>query len=518
MRKLGKFERRLLAVMLLLSVGPTLLVAIFGARSVVHYLERVGSPVLKESARTSLELARALKVHFEQSASAAAFHLGELYDLERQPSQASMLDLMARITRSHHADFAALYTLEDSVWVRRITYPRETTRLDSTLAAASFSPTDTACKVSFSDPDVIGSAVALAPDSAVVTGFMLEQGTLEMMRRTGEDLSRYSSLPLYVRSQGLFLIAVISVIVAIMVLASFIVARIIARRISHPINELATATERVAQGDLDFKVDVEARDEIASLVDAFNKMTTDLKQYKADLVKAERLAAWRDVARRIAHEIRNPLTPLQTTIYRLKERFKDSSERDEILEMLETMSRKVEDLIAMANRFSEFAKMPEPKPEPLDLNKVVTQVLTLFDATLDGITVVKDLSTQLPQVFADATQIRRLIENLVKNAIEAMDKGGTLTIRTHPVTDDRSKVPAYVRLEVSDTGSGIPDEIRDKIFEPYHTTKPSGSGLGLAVVHRIVKDHGGRIDFETSSKGTTFKVDLPVVQAAEGKL
>ena len=245
---------------------------------------------------------------------------------------------------------------------------------------------------------------------------------------------------------------------------------------------------------------------------------TERKRMEEELVQSQKLAVLGEAAARIAHEIRNPLTPLQTTIYRLKERFKDSSERDEILEMLETMSRKVEDLIAMANRFSEFAKMPEPKPEPLDLNKVVTQVLTLFDATLGGITVVKDLSTELPQVFADATQIRRLIENLVKNAIEAMDKGGTLTIRTHPVTDDRSKVPAYVRLEVSDTGAGIPDEIRDKIFEPYHTTKPSGSGLGLAVVHRIVKDHGGRIDFETSSKGTTFRVDLPVVQAAEGKL
>ncbi len=513
MKKRGRFERRLLAVMLILSTAPIVFMALFGAGYVAHSLERVGSPVLKQSARTSLELARALKHHLEASSAAATSHLGESYRLEGHLSHKSLEAMMKQVCKRHAMDFAALYVRSDSVWALALFHPEHCDRLDAVLPESTLTPESKATRYDFSDPDVVASAIAVSTDSILVTGFMLKPGTVEMMRRTGEDLSRYSSLPLYVRSQGLFLSVVITLIVVAMVTTSFLLSRIISRRISQPIEELASATERVAKGELDFKVDVDAKDEIASLVEAFNRMTADLKRYKEDLVKAERLAAWRDVARRVAHEIKNPLTPLQTTIYRLRERFR-KSQNTEVIAMLDTMARKVEDLIAMANRFSEFAKMPEPNPKPIDLNELVLNVITLFESSVERISIKKHLEENLPQIHADPTQVRRLVENLVKNAIEAMPKGGTLSVRTFRLAD---RIGPFIRLEISDTGQGIPEEMKQKIFDPYFTTKPTGSGLGLALVHRIVKDHGGKIDFETSPSGTTFRIDLPVAKPAEEK-
>lgn len=512
----GGFEKRLLVFFLLLSLTPTLLIAILGGRYFMESFERVGSPALKESARNSMEIARKLQAKLEEDADAIARCLADEYhEMRRAPGSARMTGLLRAVSEKHLTDFVALYTLEETSWKLASCWPTTIARADSTMGLDLVPPPGEPRKIIFSDQDVIVSGVRCGPDSVFVAGFLLDTGTMEMMRMTGEDLSRYSAMPLYARSQGIFLIFVISATVVVMVVASIIASRLIARRISHPIKELALATERIARGDLDHRVTVAARDEIQSLVTAFNHMTEDLQEYKENLIRAERIAAWRDVARRIAHEIRNPLTPIEIAIYRMKKRLEADQEDSRIIEeSLDSILKQVASLKTMAEEFSSFAKLPEPEFESLDVNDLVKSVLDLYTSSLEKIDVKADYGPDLPRVMADANQVTGVVSNLVKNAIEAMADGGNLTLKTSFIEPTETGDSGVVRIEITDTGHGIPDEIREKVFDPYFTTKAKGTGLGLAIAYRIVEDHGGRIDFETGERGTTFILDLRIARDA----
>jgi signal transduction histidine kinase len=156
--------------------------------------------------------------------------------------------------------------------------------------------------------------------------------------------------------------------------------------------------------------------------------------------------------------------------------------------------------------------MPEPRFEAVDVNRLMRSVIDLYAALLERIEVKMDPAGGLPTVQADPDLMRRALANLVKNAVEAMPGGGTLTIRTNRIGEDPRSEHGYVRVDIADTGPGIPDEIRERIFSPYFTTKAGGSGIGLALAYRIIEDHGGRIGFETGPEGTTFTVDLRVMQ------
>lgn len=516
--KIGGFEKRLLVFFLILSLVPTLLIAFFGARYFVESFERVGSPVLKESARNSMEFARRFQTQLERDAALTSSHLADEFvgrpDLRRA---GGMQWFLRTVAEKHRADFVALYSLEGSIWKLAASHPRTVERADSALAVDLISPVDEAQKIVFSDQDVIVSGTRFGSDSVFVAGFLMDEGTMEMMRQTGDDLGRYSAMPLYVRSQGIFLIFVISAIVVIMVIASVIASRVIARRISYPIQELARATERIATGDLDHRVDVKSRDEIQSLITAFNDMTEDLQEYKRNLLRAERIAAWRDVARRIAHEIKNPLTPIEIAIYRLKKRLGPREEGGQVIgESLDSILRQVEVLRTMAEEFSAFAKLPEPQLASLDVNETVGSVLALYASAVEQIEVATDYAAGLPPALADGKQMTGVVSNIVKNAIEAMNGQGTLSIRTSLAGPGLTADGARISIGITDSGPGIPEDIREKIFDPYFTTKAKGTGLGLALAYRIMEDHGGRIAFETGRDGTTFTVELRVAGGDDG--
>jgi nitrogen fixation/metabolism regulation signal transduction histidine kinase len=506
----GGFEKRLLVFFLLLSVTPTLLIAVLGGRYFLESFERVGSPALRESARNSMEIAQKLQARLDKDAHATSQCLADEYrNLPAGRGPARLARLLKTVSDKHQVDFVGLYTLEGSSWNLALSHPDTVARIDSVIALELVSPRDEPQKVIFEDQDAIISGTTCGRDSVFVAGFILDAGTMEMMRNTGDDLSRYSAMPLYARSQGIFLIFVITATVVIMVIASLIVSRLVAGRISHPIKELAAATERVARGDLDHRVTVTAKDEIQSLITAFNRMTEDLQEYKRDLVRAERIAAWRDVARRIAHEIKNPLQPIMNAIYKIRKRLSpDQAERETIEESLDAILKQVTALKTMADEFSSFAKLPEPELKRLDANETMQTVLQVYASSLSKLHVETEFGSDLPDVMADEDQITGLLGNLVKNAIEAMAHGGRLEVRTSLAKPDATGDDMYIRIAITDTGKGIPDDIRDKIFDPYFTTKAKGTGLGLAIVHRIVADHGGRIAFETGPEGTTFAVEL----------
>jgi nitrogen fixation/metabolism regulation signal transduction histidine kinase len=277
-------------------------------------------------------------------------------------------------------------------------------------------------------------------------------------------------------------------------------------RITRPVRRLAESAGRVAAGDWGATVEVASADEIGQLAGAFNRMTHELVEQRDRLVQAERVAAWRELARRLAHELKNPLFPLQITVENMQRARESYPEQfDEVFrEGAATLLAELSNLKQIVARFSDFAKMPAPEMEPVNLNRVAAETMKLFEGQLAKARVraSTELDAALRPVQADREQMTRVLRNLILNAIDAMPEGGTLTVRTvAPETG--------ARLEVSDTGQGLTPEECERLFTPYYTTKTHGTGLGLAIVQSVVSDHKGRIAVESEKgKGTTFRIDL----------
>jgi signal transduction histidine kinase len=295
------------------------------------------------------------------------------------------------------------------------------------------------------------------------------------------------------------------------ILAGLVLGWWISARVTRPIEQLARGAREVAAGHWEARVEVHSRDEIGQLADAFNEMTRQLAEQRERLVQTERVAAWRELARRLAHELKNPLFPLQLTVENLQRAREQTSEQfDEVFfESTATMRAELENLKTIVSRFSDFAKMPPPEFEPVDLNESVRSVVKLFEPQLCAvgrppITPELYLDADLARPQADPVLLRRALENLVLNSLDAMPAGGTLTVRT-------SQNNGSVRLDVSDTGAGLTPEECARLFTPYYTSKQHGTGLGLAIVQSVVSDHGGKIAVESApGAGATFRIELPI--------
>jgi signal transduction histidine kinase len=287
----------------------------------------------------------------------------------------------------------------------------------------------------------------------------------------------------------------------------------ISARVTRPIEQLAEGAREVAAGHWEARVEIHSRDEIGQLAEAFNEMTRQLAEQRERLVQTERVAAWRELARRLAHELKNPLFPLQLTVENLQRAREQSSEQfDEIFfESTTTLRAELENLKAIVSRFSDFAKMPPPEFESVDVNESIRGVVKLFEPQLSAvgrppITPELYLDENIARPQADPVLLRRALENLVLNSLDAMPAGGTLTVRT-------SQHNGAVRMEVSDTGAGLTPEECARLFTPYYTSKRHGTGLGLAIVQSVVSDHGGKIAVESApGAGATFRIELPVMQ------
>jgi signal transduction histidine kinase len=279
-----------------------------------------------------------------------------------------------------------------------------------------------------------------------------------------------------------------------------------ARRITRPVERLAKGARDVAAGDWNARVEVASRDELGQLAEAFNSMTRQLIEQRDKLVQAERVAAWRELARRLAHELKNPLFPLQITIENLQRaREQTPAEFEEVFrESCAMLLAELGNLKKIVGRFSDFAKMPAPQLEAVDVNEVVRKAVQLFDAQLRERPIASRVECgDLGPILADPELLGRALQNLILNAIDAMPRGGTLSIRT-------ARANGTVTLELADTGEGLTPEECERLFTPYYTTKQHGTGLGLAIVQSIVSDHQGRIAVASApGQGTTFRIELP---------
>ncbi len=225
------------------------------------------------------------------------------------------------------------------------------------------------------------------------------------------------------------------------------------------------------------------------------------------LIRTQKVAAWREVARRLAHEIKNPLTPIQLSAERLRRHFASAPEGAKALvdECTTTIVGEVESLKGLVDEFSQFARMPAPKAVPSELHQLILESLALYNGLFTDVEIEHRFAADVPLVRLDAEQIRRVIINLIDNAVEAMERRGRIVVETA-----RDQTNNVVRVIVADNGPGIPAAEREKLFLPYYSTKRRGSGLGLAIVRRIIAEHGGSIDVgDNSPRGTRFTIELP---------
>ena len=336
----------------------------------------------------------------------------------------------------------------------------------------------------------------------------------------------------------------------------YLISYIISRRITRPIATLREGVSHIAAGNLDHRVVLQSHNEIGQLADGFNRMARDLKLSLEERMAAERAATWRDVARQVAHEIKNPLFPIRLSVENLQQ----AKSKPEVFEQIfkectDTVIEEVDRIGKLIDEFHQFAQMPKPEKKSCQLNDIVRSILTLYTGgqvpTLDqeneGTPIISghenltrsnangefwleniskiQIETeleQLPQLLLDPKQIAQVLGNLLKNAIEAMPDGGTLKVKTYFIPsssqnnensrDEESinaDIHGTVSLEIHDTGHGMSDETMANLFVPYFTTKSEtdGRGLGIPIVRQIVAEHGAEIDFQsTEGVGTTVRI------------
>ena len=291
--------------------------------------------------------------------------------------------------------------------------------------------------------------------------------------------------------------------------AVVLIGMLVARRMARDLDLLVEGSLAASRGDLDHRVPVRSKDEVGAVAAAFNFMMEDLRTSKDRLVIAERIAAWQDIARRLAHEIKNPLTPIQMAMDTLRKTWKKQHPKfDEILEeSTATVLEEADRLKHIVTEFSDFARMPKPNFSRIDLNDVIRSAMKLYQG---AVPIEPHLLDKLPQLDADKNQMTQVILNLIENARDAI---GTRTGGKITVTTKLGEAADRAVFIVEDNGPGVPRDVKEKIFTPYFTTKHAkgGTGLGLAIVHRIIADHGGRIVLsDVTGGGARFTIELPL--------
>lgn len=338
-------------------------------------------------------------------------------------------------------------------------------------------------------------------------------------RNLTEANSAYQQLaelrPTFILFVGLVYGVFAAPILLMAVLASFFLSN----RITRPIESLEEATRRVAEGDYSVRILGRPNDDLGLLVLSFNSMVTDLDRARRRMAQAEKVQAWQEIAQRLAHEVKNPLTPIRLAAERLRRRYQAGADDFETVldRTVDTIVREVDALSTLLDEFRSFARMPRPSPEPVEITELLREAASVYreypQVTIDvsGPEIDGDGGMVVP---VDRGQLRQVVVNLITNAVEAADARVTIRLQTDAI---RKNTLRYCRLRVEDDGPGIPEDLRGSVFEPYVTSKPDGTGLGLAIVQRIVFDHGGQIAVESApGGGTTFIIDLPLDQEGGG--
>ncbi len=293
------------------------------------------------------------------------------------------------------------------------------------------------------------------------------------------------------------------------ILLSILTSFILSEEIIQPIAHLQEAIRRVVEGDYSYRVLTHSKDDLANLVNSFNFMVSELELSRTNLAHTEKVTAWQEIAQRMAHEIKNPLTPIKLSAQRILKKYKNSPDSmDTILEpAVDAIIKEVENLTELLSQFKDFAKMPSPVREDISIKNLFTEVSLLYSESYPNITLNFEGLEDI-RLKGDSGQIQRVFSNLLSNSFEAITGTGIVTVGSEIVRKGNAH---YCRIQMTDTGLGIDTELKKQIFNPYFTTKKGGTGLGLPIVERIISDHKGVIWYESElTVGTTFYIELPM--------
>lgn len=329
------------------------------------------------------------------------------------------------------------------------------------------------------------------------------------------EMLAYLNLPYFTKQDELtreianLVVAIINIVVLLSLL-SFTIAVFVSSTVTSPLRLIQQKIARISLSEKNEKINYSAKDEIGSLVNEYNQMVDQIQESAELLARSERESAWREMAKQIAHEIKNPLTPMKLSVQHLKRVYKEPGEKmdEQVDKITKMLIDQIDDLSAIATEFSNFAKMPLAKNEKLDLVKKLKNAIDLFK-DYDRCIISLRINTEDDiYIHADREQISRVFINLIKNAIQSVPESKKGKIE---VTLDRKDHTALISIK--DNGKGIPEEVRDKLFQPNFTTKSGGMGLGLSIVRNIVRNAGGQIYYETEpGKGSIFFVELPIME------
>ncbi len=358
--------------------------------------------------------------------------------------------------------------------------------------------------------------ISLGPYTKIEALFMVDASVLSEYKQAGEKFATYRALvkapPDYLGNRFVW---VYLVIISVTVILSICVGIIWAQRLARRIHRLSRATTKVAEGDLSVRVNPESGDEIGTLVESFNGMVAELATNRARIEYLQKISAWQEMARRLAHEIKNPLTPIQLAAQQLKEKYNGEDPKFKPLldQSTEIIKEEVATLRRLTSDFSSFAKLPEIRPEQVDLGEFLEECESSLAhiREQEEITITFNRPAKAISIWVDRIMMKRVIDNLVRNAAEALLGSETDTPHIAILTERLfTKMQSEVVIRITDNGPGVPPEHHASIFDPYFTTKSEGTGLGLAISKKIVLEHGGKIWLEEpENQGTAFVIILP---------
>jgi two-component system nitrogen regulation sensor histidine kinase NtrY len=329
----------------------------------------------------------------------------------------------------------------------------------------------------------------------------------ESLQEAYEDYDRALAAGRADQMDNLIRFAAITLFVLLLALAG---GYVLARRVTKRINRMADGIEKVGKGQLDIAIPLRGNDEITELTAAFNKMVAEIAAGRDRIVYLEKVSGWQDLARRLAHEIKNPLTPIQLAIQELQRRRPEDADPNFsklIDDSVDIVREEIGALTRLVNEFSQFARLPEVSAETIDLGQFVIEFLDAYKEFEGKAHIDLEVPEDVIMVGIDRVLMRRVLANLVTNAIQATGSGRTkLSIK---MSLDQSRRVASIRI--ADNGPGVPADNQARIFEPYFTTKSEGTGLGLAIVKKIVLQHKGAIRLDaTHDQGAAFVIELPL--------
>jgi two-component system nitrogen regulation sensor histidine kinase NtrY len=635
----ARLRTKLVVAFVSLSLVPTILLFLVAVGFITNSVEHWFSAQVEQSLQGSLEVAQTYYRDFANDAVSAAQQVSKSLSekgIHKEPGELNFLREYLEAKRKEYYLSTLGIFLEgekNTIGVADPTLKPVSVQLPKDLLDAGLSGKEVSRILSVGEGEMITGIAPIFNVSEggevagiVVASHFIPKSLTVKMREISQAFVEYKQLKILKKPIKFSYMMALLMVTLLIVFSATWFGFHLAKDITVPIKDMAEATTRIASGDLNFRIQMKAADEIGMLVQSFNQMTGDLQVSRSELeqrkkymeivlknvaagvisidergnvstintsaeqmleikaeavleknfsevlpkeyvgqierllnelkyarkdsierqvivnlegkslsllinlttlrdeegeslgivavfddltqlIKAQRMAAWREVARRIAHEIKNPLTPIQLSAQRLRKRYLEKLQPDGTVfdECTRTIVKQVEELKGMVNEFSNFARMPASQPTPNHLNEIIRETLALFQGFQKQVHF-EFVPSELPVLNVDRDQMKRVMINLVKNSLAAIENGGEIRIQT-----SYNPKLQTVHLEVSDDGCGIPDEDKERLFEPYFSTKKSGTGLGLTIVNAIISDHNGYIRVrDNKPKGTTFLIELPV--------